>query len=387
MLRGSNLSEDVGKRLDEEQLVFLDPELAAGFQRSTARVGDLVFTCWGSIGQIGLIDSAARYPKYVVSNKQMKLSPDLAQIDPLFLYYNLSQPKMIFEVQSRAIGSTIPGFNLGQLRALTVQLPVLAEQRAIAEVLGALDDKIAANKRLTRTIDEFFMAQWMALSMGDSARGVTLSTLVDEVVGGDWGTDRVSGPNTEEVHCIRGADITDLQGSGTGKMPRRFLKPPSLRRRQLASLDLVVEMSGGSPTQSTGRAVLITDGLLRRLHLPISSSNFCRIVKLEDKVNAYFVYALLRNCWERGEFFQYENGSTGIKNLAFSEFCSLKAVALPSGADLNAFNEVASNLFLMMQDLGEESSRLATTRDALLPQLMSGKLRVKAAEMLVEELV
>src|SRR5438094_10594385 len=68
VIRGSNLSADVGKRLIDDDLVFLATEKANEFSRSIARRGDLVFTCWGTIGQVGLIDRRAKYEAYVLSN-------------------------------------------------------------------------------------------------------------------------------------------------------------------------------------------------------------------------------------------------------------------------------------------------------------------------------
>src|SRR6476620_11001183 len=79
VIRGSNLSLDIGVRLRDEALAFLKPEKATSFGRSIARRGDLIFTCWGTIGQVGLVDDRAAFDQYVVSNKQMKLTPDPSQ--------------------------------------------------------------------------------------------------------------------------------------------------------------------------------------------------------------------------------------------------------------------------------------------------------------------
>jgi hypothetical protein len=87
VIRGSNLSQDISARLDENGLVFVSQEKAAEFARSAVRRGDLVFTCWGTIDQVGLIDDRAKYGCYIVSNKQMLLTPDSTKADSLFLYY------------------------------------------------------------------------------------------------------------------------------------------------------------------------------------------------------------------------------------------------------------------------------------------------------------
>jgi type I restriction enzyme S subunit len=87
VIRGSNLSQEVGIRLIDEGLVFIDKEKAKEFSRSVAQRGDLIFTCWGTIDQVGLVDGRSRYLKYVVSNKQMKFTPDPQKADSLFHAY------------------------------------------------------------------------------------------------------------------------------------------------------------------------------------------------------------------------------------------------------------------------------------------------------------
>ena len=103
VIRGSNLSEDIDKRLVYKDTVFVSEEKSQKFSRSIVRRGDLVFTCWGTIGQVGLIDERSRYPEYVISNKQMKLSPDPEWVDSLFLYYLFSGSEMSSRIKNQAI--------------------------------------------------------------------------------------------------------------------------------------------------------------------------------------------------------------------------------------------------------------------------------------------
>lgn len=153
VIRGSNLTATVAERLNEEGLVFLSEAKAAEFSRSVARRGDLVFTCWGTIGQVGLIDDRASYEEYIISNKQMKLTPDPAKADSLYLYYCFLSPTVSESIKSQAIGSSVPGFNLGQLKTIRLSLPPLLEQRRITHILGTLDDKIELNSRTNETLE------------------------------------------------------------------------------------------------------------------------------------------------------------------------------------------------------------------------------------------
>ena len=82
----------------------------------------------------------------------------------------------------------------------------------------------------------------------------TFSDLIKKTISGDWGKDTPSGNNTEMVYCIRGADIPEVRAGNKGKMPIRYIPPKNFAAKRLVDGDIVVEISGGSPTQSTGRA-------------------------------------------------------------------------------------------------------------------------------------
>ena len=166
VIRGSNLSQDVGHRLIDDGLVFLSEEKAKEFSRSMARPGDLIFTCWGTIDQVGLVDGRSRFATYVVSNKQMKFTPDPQRADSLFLDDLFSNPEMRTAIRDQGIGSSVPGFNLGQLRSIRVRMPPLTEQRAIAHILGTLDDKIELNRRMNKTLEAMARARLFDVSSG-----------------------------------------------------------------------------------------------------------------------------------------------------------------------------------------------------------------------------
>ena len=76
----------------------------------------------------------------------------------------------------------------------------------------------------------------------------TFSDLIEKTISGDWGKDKPSGNNTEMVYCIRGADIPEVRAGNKGKMPIRYILPKNFASKQLVNGDIVVEISGGSPT-------------------------------------------------------------------------------------------------------------------------------------------
>ena len=331
--------------------------------------------------------------------------------DPRFVYYFFRY--FAPQLASMDVGSANPTLNRNHVHPIGVDWPPLPEQRAIAAVLGALDDKIELNRRMNATLEGLARALFKAwfvdfepvrarmagrptglpaeidalfpdeMEVGEEGverprgwRVQVLKDLVEYVIGGDWGKDERSEEFPAETYCIRGADIPSLQGGGLGSMPSRYLKLASLEKRSLRPGDLVVEISGGSPTQSTGRPVLVTKGLLSRLDKPLVCSNFCRLVRPQDEATGSFVYFWLRWLYQRDDFLAYENGTTGIKNFAFTLFSEQFPLCMPPDALMRAFEKVATSLFERMQLNGSQSDTVAKLRDALLPKLMSGEVRV-----------
>jgi type I restriction enzyme S subunit len=137
IIRGSNLTLGM-ERFISNDFAFISEETAAKFSAQTVVPDDLVFTCWGTVGQVGLIPHDGPYDRYVISNKQLKLRVDRERIDPLFAYYHFASAEMVDYIKGRAIGAAVPGINLGILKALPVVVPPMATQKRILGILGRM---------------------------------------------------------------------------------------------------------------------------------------------------------------------------------------------------------------------------------------------------------
>ncbi len=370
MIRGSNLSADVGVRLVEDDIVFLGREIADRFPRSMVREGDLVFTCWGTLGQIGYLDGHHRYAEYIVSNKQMKMTPDRSRVDGLFLYYLMSQPSMLDAVTGQAIGSSVPGFNLGQLRLLKVRLPPLPTQRAIAEVLGALDDKIAANQRVETLSEALLAAELTALQRTSEGRVVAASDLVEF---NPWS----AVPTKPEPVYV---DMQKLPTSGSqiltwGARPAqggaRFVNgdtllariTPCLENRKVGFVDFLD--AGESALGSTEFVVMrARPGFARPLSFLLAIDEGFRVHAIRHMV-----------------------GSSGRQRVSASALAAYE-LRLPLESEAFAALGMRSEaIFALLAKRRDESRLLAELRDTLLPHLMSGRLTVREAEKQVEEVL
>lgn len=171
VIRGTNLVH--GREVGGDFVFVSLDKFKRDLARNAASPGDLIFTQRGTLGQVALVPE--RGPsEYVISQSQMRLRVDPELASPLFVYYACSSPAFVRQVRDNAISTGVPHINLGILSRLEVPLPPIEEQRAIAAVLGALDDKISANAAAIATASSLAIAL-----LADRAPTVPLRDLVE----------------------------------------------------------------------------------------------------------------------------------------------------------------------------------------------------------------
>ena len=247
----------------------------------------------------------------------------------------------------------------------------LVEHPPLVGVVRTVNDNL--QQQLAAVFREWFIdapeaAEWQ--------RG-TFADLIDRTISGDWGKDAAMGNYTEMVYCIRGADIPEVKAGNKGKMPTRFILPRNFAAKKLVDGDIVVEISGGSPTQSTGRAAPISESLLGRYDRGMVCTNFCKAIKPKQGYSM-FVYHYWQYLYDAGVFFGYENGTTGIKNLDINGIIETEEIVIPPMEIVRRFDTVCQTYANTVYANGLQIERLANLRDALLPKLMSGEVDVSS---------
>lgn len=150
-----------------------------------------------------------------------------------------------------------------------------------------------------------------------------LSELIKEYVSGDWGNEEPNEDTPNEVFCIRAADFVSILSVDYTSIPTRYVGNNSFESKQLKVGDIVIEKSGGSPTQSTGRVIIVTEELLKeKPH--IVCSNFCEAFRVKEGWNPFYVFSYLQFIYNEGVFFNFEGKTSGLKNLQMEQaFCSI----------------------------------------------------------------
>lgn len=284
---------------------------------------------------------------------------------PRFVYYFMTQ----FDTSWLDAGSANPTLNRNHLHPLRVLWPSVPNQRAIAEVLGALDDKIAANTKLAATADGLATAKFH-----QAVHGVAFSdqTFADIAAVSGGGT-----PSTKALEYWEGnlpwatpTDVTSLQGP--------YLESTN---RTISQVGLSACASTLYPAGSILMTSRATIGAFALAQTPMAVNQGFIVVQPTDPALRFWVFHEMRSRVD--EFISLANGATFLE-LSRGNFKKFK-VRLDDPQAMEAFGQTAENLHAVARNALVENTQLAATRDALLPQLMSGKLRVKDAETVLEK--
>jgi len=340
--------------------------------------GDIIISARGTIGAIAVLKKEMAFNQscYGIRSKSDKIYQD-------FLYYLLKNS--INTLLQNSYGAVFDTITRETFSLIFCPLPPLPEQKAIAEVLSSLDDKIDLLHRQNKTLEEMAMTlfrQWFIDPTKDGLpegwEEVSLGEFIKETLSGDWGKDKHEEEYKVAVNCIRGTDISDLQNGLPKKTPVRFLKENKFKSIEPKDGDIIIEISGGTETQSTGRSIYISSFNRQLFEYPIVFSNFCRLLRPKENCYTYYLYLYLKYLYINDEFFSLENGTSGIKNLDYKTLLYDLKYPMPKNTEIYlSFYENVSILFEKIDKNKFQIQTLEKLRDTLLPKLMSGELRVK----------
>ena len=348
------------------------------------RPGDVLINSTGT-GTAGRVAQLYDVPTSTTIDGHMILLRPTEEIDSIYYGYAVKafQPK----IETLAEGSTgQTEINRKRLQEeIVISFPKEKEtQERIAHFLLNIDEKIKVNNKINKNLEQQAQAifkEWFIDNPENNEWSTgTFSELIKSTLNGDWGKEAPTGNNTKKVYCIRGADIPEVKAGNKGKMPTRYILSKNFAAKQLAAGDIVVEISGGSPTQSTGRCTAITQSLLDRYDSGMVCTNFCKAMKPKEGYSL-FIYYYWQYLYGKGVFFSYENGTTGIKNLDFSGFIETETILIPPVDKVIAFDDYCKSIFNQIFANGKQNEHLAVFRDTLLPKLMSGELDVSDIDL------
>jgi len=394
VIRGGNLTPG---RFHGANFVFLTEEKAEQLANANAFAGDLVFTHRGTLGQVGLIPSKP-FTRYVVSQSQMLLRCDPEAADPAFIYYFFKSETGRHALLMNTSQTGVPAISrpTTSLKSIRLSLPPLPEQRAIAHILGALDDKIELNRRMSETLEAMARALFKAWFVdfepvrakleGRWQRGQSLPGLPAHLYG--LFPDRLVDSELGEIpegwearsldqiaRFLNGLALQKFPPSGEHSLP--VIKIAQLRASNTIGADRA--------SSNLERNYIVQDG-----DILFSWSGSLECVLWAGGPGALNQHLFKVTSATYPKWFCYLGVHLHIDD--FRHIAAGKAttmghiqrhhladakLAIPPTALLRAADVVMAPMIDDIWRLSVQSRTLATLRDTLLPKLISGDLRVK----------
>ena len=357
--------------------------------RGFPKVGDVVLTTEAPLGEVAQLDDA----NIALAQRIVTLRGKSNVLDNTYLKYYFLSNVGKQRLKARETGTTVTGIKQSELKEVLVDVPPFEVQVRIAEILKSLDDKIEVNRRINDNLEQQAQAlfkSWFVdfepfrdqpfveSELGMIPEGWRVGryeNIIEETISGDWGKERAEGNYIHKVACIRGCDFQDIKNGLRGNTPERYILEKNYQNKHFRHNDILVEISGGTQTVSTGRVCPVSQMLIEKFNEDIVCTNFCRVVRPIKEYAAYLYYSWLYK-YNNKVMFGYENGTSGIKNFRIKDFVSIEPVVIPPLDVLGNFQHFIDSVQLQIQTRGSESSRLSQIRDTLLPRLMSGELKI-----------
>ena len=347
-------------------------------------VGDIVFSRVGSVDRRAIVREDEK--GWLFSGSCLRVRVDRSKIEPLYLSYYLGHPLIKGHFRSIALGSTRPSINTTILSDLPISFPTsLAEQKAIASTLGALDDKIEVNQKMNRTLEEIARAifkSWFVdfdpVRAKTDGRPTGLSSDIsdlfpDELVDSELG------------QIPRGWKVSNIGKESdikSGKRPPTKLSAPDAENH--------IPVYGGNgiawytnqvlfncPFIITGRVGTL--GTVYRVYEKCWVSDNALCCFPNDKEMFEFIYFAMKNI----DYLSLNSGST--QPLLTQTTLKNQKIITPLTNAVSAFHNQTKVLFEKILVNNNENLILSELRDTLLPKLISGQVRVPDAEKFLEE--
>jgi type I restriction enzyme S subunit len=315
----------------------------------------------------------------------IRARPDTAKADPLFLYYFFNSALGLHCLDSIRRQVAVAGITGGDLSALEIPAPPLLQQRAIAHILGTLDDKIELNRRMTETLEAM-------------ARALFKSWFVD------FDPVRAKAEGRDPGLPNRVADLfpARLVDSELGEIPEGW---------EVKTIGDLLELRYGKALKAEHRhdghvAVYGSNGQVGWHDEPLAKGPGIVVGRKGNPgvvtwaptdyfvIDTAFYVVPTKTCRSLHFLFHslkaHDLASLGAdsavpglnRNLAY-----MSTQLLPSAPLLEKFDAHASALAARGHACVQESRTLAALRDTLLPKLISGEVRVRDAERLMKRAV
>ena len=393
-----------GTRVDDSPgYNFISEDHAARLDKANVQRGDVVFTHRGTIGQVAYVPMNSEFKRYVISQSQFFVRCKKSIAIPEFVTAYFKSPEGQHKLLANTSQVGVPSIAkpVTYLRKVEIPLPPLSEQRAIAHILSALDDKIDLNRRMNETLEAMARAifkDWFIDFGPTRARMESrepylppeLWDLFPDMLDSEgkpvgWEEEPVyaqahwvNGAASKNMHFTDAPDalpvikIAELKAGITKNT--KFTNTALGDKFQIADGELLFSWSG-NPDTSIDTFIWTGDGGWLNQHI--------FAVRENGKRSQPYLYAMLK--WLKPEFAEIARNkqTTGLGHVTKQD---LKRLLVPIGSPevMTTFDELMKPIYDRILGNLMEMRVLAQIRDLLIPKLMSGEISLRDVEKATE---
>lgn len=378
--------------INDSQLLYVPNDVFPKINRYIVEKGDIFISIVGTIGLVGRIPDHLNGAN--LTENAARLFNFADEVDAGFIMYFLMSEAGQERIDSMSVGSTQKKLALFRIKDIEIPLPPLAEQREIASILGALDDKIELNRRMAATLEEMARAlyrSWFVDFDPVKAKAEGLApAFMDEATAAlfpdRFGDDGL--PEGWRMGCV--TDVFDVvmgqSPPGNTYNDRGEGLPFYQGRTDFGFRFPSQRVFCSAPTRIAPR-----DSVLLSVRAPVGDLNRAweeccigrGVASLSEKEgrNAYGYEAL----WALSEDLKaYDSEGTVFGAINKNQLTGLPLI-IPPKSMRAAFEERVRPMDDRIRNVTAETRTLTALRDSLLPKLMSGELRVGEARDQIEE--
>jgi len=387
-----------GGRIETPDEFIAEADYEAWMRRGIPQRGDIVMTTEAPLGEVAQLNGT----KIALAQRVITLRGKSDLIDNTFLKFLMQSSAFQEGLKARATGTTVLGIRQSELRKVDLTFPPFHTQRAIAHVLGTLDDLIELNRETNEILEEMARAlfkSWFvdfdpvrAKLEGRPPAGMDAETAK---LFPDHFEDSELGQIPRGWEVVTVSDLCEINGWTLRKgdqLPRlEYVEISAVKRGEIG--EMPVYRRGEEPSRAR-RRLRHGDTVMSTVR-PDRGAYFLALNPPTDRVASTGFAVLSPSCapWSflhaaltQPEVFDRLGhlADGGAYPAIRSEIIGAIQTAKPDNeAVLRAFHDVCAPIFEMVDAHRRESRELATLRDTLLPKLLSGEVSVPEAEKLV----
>ncbi len=334
--------------------------------------GDIVFSRVGSVDRCSYVSD--KEVGWLFSGRCLRVRCN-REVYPLYIYYYFCLESVKQYIRNVAVGATMPSINTQIMSEIPILLPSLEEQRRIAGILGAIDDKVENNRRINTNLElqaQALYKQWFVDNRSDDWEEKPLSEIAEFIGGYSY-----KGNELVESSSTAMATIKNFERKGGFKVEgfKDIVASPKLKAEQHAELfDILVAHTDLTQNADViGNAeILLTFGGYTDV---IFSMDLVKVLPKSNFPYKYLLAALLKNPYFKAHCLGYVNGTTVLhmSKKALPEY----VVACPPNSEAEKMDRAFKVYYHKMAEILQENETLATLRDTLLPKLMNGEIITK----------